>query len=61
MRSSKQFVTTNVGKLREAEVLLAEGMKVPEVVRRLGGEIDVAKLLTACLEGGLFSTLSRVS
>jgi putative transposase len=25
-----------IGKLREAEVLLAEGMKVPEVVRRLG-------------------------
>jgi hypothetical protein len=32
-----------------------------DVARRLGGEIDVANLLTACLEGGLFSTLSRVS
>lgn len=32
-----------------------------EVARRLGGEIDVAALLSACLEGGLFSRFSCVS
>ncbi len=32
-----------------------------EVAWRLGGEVDVATLLTACLEGGLFTSFSRVS
>lgn len=32
-----------------------------EVARRLGGEINAATLLAACLEGGLFTSFSSVS